>query len=496
MNEKFISVKWELMAVMLVLTLLVTSIMSVLFLNVHKKSLINEVELRGAAITGNVANNIADYIMMKYELESAKLLKEAMRNDGVIYAMVLGADGTILAHNDMTQARKKFVQKDEEIGMTPGKNKIYKNAEGYKYIEFIAPAVAKHKAKTGEVRIAVSYDIINNALKETYFNIAAVTLLAVLLSVIGAFFISMEITKPVNILAEGVRIAGKGDLNHKINIKSRNELGLLANAFNIMTDDLKKAQMVELKKTAMEKELEIAGKLQDSLLPKVFPEIKGYDIAAFYRSARETGGDYYDVIPLGGGKFGFVMADVSGKGVPAALIMTMLRGIINIEARTTQDPVKTLINLNNGMLGSVEGNIFATIFYAVLDSAENTLEMVSAGHHETLFYRSSAAKVETYCPKGAAIGVLKGRDFENRIGKIKTAVNPGDRILLFTDGISEARSPEGKRLGIQKVMDSLQKYGTKTGREIVDGIIGEVEKFTMGEEQSDDIAVLLIAKAA
>ena len=145
--------------------------------------------------------------------------------------------------------------------------------------------------------------------------------------------LSTAITKPIYALAEGARIAGMGDLDHKIRIKNRNELGLLADALNNMTDGLKKAQQAEILRLALEKELEIAWKIQDSLLPKSFPDMKKYEVAAFYAPAKEIGGDYYDVIPLPGGRFGIVMADVSGKGIPAALIMTMLSGILNMEAR-------------------------------------------------------------------------------------------------------------------------------------------------------------------
>ncbi|MCE5300701.1 MAG: serine/threonine-protein phosphatase, partial [Spirochaetia bacterium] len=267
-------------------------------------------------------------------------------------------------------------------------------------------------------------------------------------------------------------------------------------AFNNMTEGLKKAQKAELEKLALEKELEIAWKIQDSLLPKSFPDLKKYEVAAFYRPAKEIGGDYYDVIPLAGGKFGIVMADVSGKGIPAALIMTMLSGILNTEARTNPDPLTVLTKLNEGLLAKVGGGMFATVFYAVLDIGTGSVEMVSAGHHETLVYRGGAGSVESYCPKGAAIGVLKGGEFEARLEKITIKAEKGDKLLLFTDGISEARAAAGKRFGMERTAQSLQKNGNRTCREILDGLLNDVEAFTGGQEQSDDIAVLSIGRNA
>jgi len=496
MKKQFNSMKWEVMGVVLSLTLIITGIMSFMLLNIHTKSLVNEVELRGISTARNIANNIADFIMMRHELEAAKVLKEAMQNKGVIYAMVVGSNGVILAHNDMTQVKKKYMPPGKIIKTTAAKNVIFETKSGGRLIEFTAAAVAKHKARTGVVRVAVSYDLISRALKQTYINIALVTVIAVILSVIGAFFLSTAITKPINILAQGVKIAGSGDLNHKIAIKSKNELGLLADAFNEMTDDLKRAQKTALEKLAMEKELEIASRLQDSLLPKKFPDMGKYEASAFYKPAKEIGGDYYDVIPLAGGRFGIVMADVSGKGVPAALIMTMLRGVLNTEAVLNSDPVRVLINLNNGLLGRVEGNIFATIFYAVLDTAGGLVEMASAGHHEILVYKSGAGAVESYCPKGAAIGILKGNNFEARLEKITVKIETGDRLLLFTDGISEAKSKSGGRFGMERAVKSLQKNGGRACREIIDGLLYDVDVFTDKEEQSDDIAVLSVGRTA
>jgi len=496
MKEKYTGIKLEIMAVVLSLTLVVTAIMSVLLLNIQKKSLTNEVELRGLSITRNIANNIADFILIKYDLEAAKILKEAMQNKGVKYAMVAGSNGRILAHNDMTRVKTVYMQPGRRLYSTQGKNTVYETASGEKVIEFTAAVVAKHKARIGVVYVGISYDLIGNALKRTYIDITLVTFIAVLLSVLGAFLLSAAITKPIHALAEGARIAGMGDLNHKIRIKNRNELGLLADAFNSMTEGLKEAQKAEIERLALEKELEIAWKIQDSLLPKSFPDMKKYEVAAFYRPAKEIGGDYYDVIPLSGGRFAIVMADVSGKGIPAALIMTMLSGTLNMEARVNPDPVTVLTKLNDGLLAKVAGGIFATIFYAVLDTGTGSVEMVSAGHHEILVYRGRAAAVESYCPKGAAIGILKGREFGARLEKISIKAETGDKLLLFTDGISEARSAGGGRFGMERTAQSLQKNGSKTCRAVLDGLLGDVEVFTGGQEQSDDIAVLSIGRNA
>jgi sigma-B regulation protein RsbU (phosphoserine phosphatase) len=188
------------------------------------------------------------------------------------------------------------------------------------------------------------------------------------------------------------------------------------------------------------------------------------------------------------------MADVSGKGIPAALIMTMLSGILNMEARANQDPATAITRLNSGLMAKVTGNIFATVFYAVLDVMNNSMEMVSAGHHEILVYRAKNAAVEAYCPRGAAIGIMQGAEFEARLKKEGIQAGPGDKLLLFTDGISEARAGTGKRFGMDRVTESLKKNGGKSCKDAVKGLLADVEAFTGGQEQSDDIAVLIIGR--
>lgn len=496
MKEKFKSIKREIMAVIVFLTLVVTGIMSVLLLNIQKKSLVNEVELRGISIARNIANNIADFMLIKYDLESAKILKEAMQNRGVKYAMVVGSNGRILAHNDMTRVRTAYAPPGKSSETTPAKNIVYETDSGEKIIDFTAPVIAKRKARIGVVHVGISYDLIGNALKRTYMNIALVTVVAVVFSVVGAFLLSTAITRPINILAEGARITGSGDLNHKIEIKKRNELGLLADTFNAMTEGLKMARSAELERHALEKELEIARKIQDSLLPKTFPDMEKYDAAAFYKPAKEIGGDYYDVIQLGGGRFGIVVADVSGKGIPAALIMTMLSGILNIEARANTDSVRVMTKLNNTLLTKVTGSMFATVFYAVLDVKNNSVEMVSAGHHEVLVYSAALRTVGYYCPKGAAIGILQGEAFGKKLEKKLFSIEPGDKLLFFTDGISDARAGSGERFGMERVRQLFQANGEKACADVTANLLAGIEKFTGGQEQSDDIAVLSIGRTA
>jgi len=346
----------------------------------------------------------------------------------------------------------------------------------------------------GTARIGVSYSVIEEAMNKTYLYIVLAALAAALLSAAAAVFLSGKITSPISVMAEAARSVGGGNLDIKAVVASRNELGLLADTFNMMTDGLKKAQKTQLEKKALEKEIEIAGRIQDMLIPKVFPGMEGYNVSAFYKPAKIVGGDYYDIIPISDGRFGIVVADVSGKGVPAALVMTMISGIINIEARRENRPENVMIRLNDEMVTRITGGIFATVFYAVLDINADKLDMVSAGHHEIFIVRKKKGRVDTVCPKGAAAGLLDTGILRDRLECLSAEMNKEDKLVIFTDGITDAKAPSGERFGAERVEAFLNRHAQYAGETISKKLIFEIENFTYGQEQADDIALLIIEK--
>jgi len=174
--------------------------------------------------------------------------------------------------------------------------------------------------------------------------------------------------------------------------------------------------------------------------------------------------------------------------------MTMLSSVLNIEARANMDPILVITKLNDELLVRITNSMFATVFYGVLDIYQNSIEMVSAGHHEMLIYREMEGRVESICPKGVAIGLLKGKTLETRLNKERASIEAGDKLLLFTDGVSDARAGNGQRFGIERVIQSLKNNGKKGCSQILDKLLLDVENFTGGQEQSDDIAILSIGR--
>ena len=259
-------------------------------------------------------------------------------------------------------------------------------------------------------------------------------------------------------------------------------------------DQLEAAQVELVIKERMEQELALARQVQQSVLPRTFPEIPGYHFAARNEPARQVGGDFYDVIPLADDRFGLVIADVSDKGMPAALYMALTRSLILAEARRERSPAAVLANVNQillelggpGMSELGEPSMFVTVFYGVVDRAARRLTYARAGHDRPLLVRGKA--VQELGGQGTLLGLLEGDQLGLSEERIDLA--PGDRLVLYTDGLVDSLSPEGESYGEERLKAFLAVHGDLPPRELCDAAFAELAAFQGGAEQYDDMAVL------
>lgn len=493
MKEKFISIRWYIMGMFLLLIFFIFICVTFLMVKTQKQNMIREIELRGTTIAQNIANNVADLLLIKYDLEVAKILKETTKDKSIIYALVVDKDNKILAHNDMQFVGANFLPCCFKFYLSVNKTPVYfdKNTGGY--IDFSSIAKAKGKINIGTVHIGISYSIIEETIKKTYFNIIIITLIAVVLSIIGSFFISATLTEPIKKLVEGIKKIGEGDLEYKIYVKEKNEIGVLAFHFNKMTESLRQAREKELKQIAIKKELEIARKIQEAILPGNFPGIKNYRLISFYKPSIEIGGDYFDIIQVGDDKFVILISDIAGKGIPAALMMMMFSGIFKIKVNENFNPQTLICNLNNEIISRFSENVFITAFYGVLDTKQNKINMVFAGHNEMLFC-SVKGDVRSIFSKGVAIGIVDNEILQKQTEEITLNIDIGDKLLLFTDGLIDAKNKQNERFEMKRLYDILKISYAKSGDEIMNKIKFAINEFMEDTEQEDDIAMLLIER--
>jgi serine phosphatase RsbU (regulator of sigma subunit)/anti-sigma regulatory factor (Ser/Thr protein kinase) len=238
-----------------------------------------------------------------------------------------------------------------------------------------------------------------------------------------------------------------------------------------------------------EQELEVARLIQQNFLPKELPDLPGWQVAAYYRPAREVGGDFYDVIPLPDGRVAFVVGDVTDKGVPAALVMSATRSVLRASATRLIEPGIVLERVNEHLCPDMPAKMFVTCLYGVLDPETGLLRFANAGHD--LPYVKTADGVIELRARGMPLGLMPGMAYEEK----EAVLEPGDSVLLHSDGVVEAHDPDRDMFGFPRLKQTMA--GVAGGQELIDRVISELAAFTgPGAEQEDDITMVTLQRSA
>jgi PAS domain S-box-containing protein len=258
------------------------------------------------------------------------------------------------------------------------------------------------------------------------------------------------------------------------------------------TEQLKRAMAKQQQETQererIEQELQVARLIQQTLLPKSLPGLPGYDVAAYYQPAREVGGDFYDFLELEDGRLGLVIGDVSGKGVPAAIVMAISRTMLHAAYRLgSPAPGEILEQVNNILHPDIPPNMFVTCLAAILDSRIGRLQYANAGHD--LPYLRHADGVSELRATGMPLGLMPGMSYEQK----EIALKPGESVLLYSDGLVEAHDPRREMFGFPRMQEFVGAH--PGGASLIYFLLAELERFTGEEwEQEDDIALLTLQR--
>ncbi len=239
---------------------------------------------------------------------------------------------------------------------------------------------------------------------------------------------------------------------------------------------------------ALRQELGVAARMQESILPTSFPEDPRYEIHAWMTPAKEVGGDFYDFFKLEDGRIGIVMADVSGKGVPAALFMMVSRTLMKGTAIGENDPAKCLSEVNQLLVESNEESMFVTVFYASFDPATGVLEYANAGHNLPLVVKDNGEVNPIDCDAGLVLAIMPGFDFPG--GSIQ--LEPGDSVFFYTDGITEAMDEEGVEFGEDELAAVLAETAGSNAATFNRRAVQAVQEHAGEAAQSDDITCLTL----
>ncbi len=243
-----------------------------------------------------------------------------------------------------------------------------------------------------------------------------------------------------------------------------------------------------LAKQKLERDLHIARTVQESFLPSAPPKVSGYQFEAYYKAAQEVGGDFYDFIPLSEDQVGLIMGDVSGKGVPAALFMARLMSDFRFISLTEEEPKDILAKVNGLLAARSQQGMFVTLGFVILDTLKKRITFSSAGHLPPVLVKADGSVHRLEVEKGIPLGIAGGREFSQDA----VPFEGGDSLLLYTDGLMEARNAAGEEFGLEKIEKIVSGKADSTAKQIKSNMLKEINSFVTDTPQHDDLTFILV----
>ena len=323
-------------------------------------------------------------------------------------------------------------------------------------------------------------------IKEIFIFIIVLYTIFVAIALSLNFLVGKSILAPVNAMMKMVTKVRRGEFHHKVPVDSNDELGVLADGMNEMTEGL-------IERDRMRQSLYLAKEVQQALLPRMDPKIRSLDIASTSVYCDETGGDYYDFLncdELNAGKISVVVGDVSGHGVSSALLMATARAFLRQRSALPGSLSRIVTDVNHMLVRDVEeSGGFMTLFYLTIDAVNRKLNWVRAGHDPAILYNPATDTFQELRGSGMALGVKADARFEeNR----KNNLDKNQIILLGTDGIWEARNLQGEMFGKEPIYRTIRQNPTLSAKEILTGIFNALNRFLGDRALEDDVTLVVI----
>jgi phosphoserine phosphatase RsbU/P len=342
---------------------------------------------------------------------------------------------------------------------------------------------------------------IGDALVKAMAVVGALFLVVYCVALVLGLMLARSITRSIHGLTVGTQRLRQGDFSHPIPIHSRDQLGDLADSFNVMAIGIQDLLREQAEKERLEEELRIARQIQMSLLPQGTVGLPGLRIAALCLPAAEVGGDYYDLLPLSDTRMGVLVADVSGKGTSAALYMAELKGLVLSLSRIHDSPGRLLAEANRILAANMDPRSFITMTYAVVDTAARTLRYARAGHNPMIHLEAATGRTRVLAPQGIGLGMDRGERFEEVLEEAVVPLVTGDVFVFFTDGLSEAMNVHAELFGerrLRDVVEAAESVGTAEMDDTDDmkeRILAAVRDFVGEAAQHDDMTMVILKVA-
>jgi sigma-B regulation protein RsbU (phosphoserine phosphatase) len=488
-------------------TLLLTSLMFALILTITVglsvwslyDNLVKECESKGRAVALGISRS-SDELLVNRDLSTVQaILDESLKVEGVAYLFLVGPTREMLCHTFVPQVPSAVLglpSASDETTVT----QVYLPGLG-NFLDISAPVMA---GVGGQIHVGMDLQLVYQQVASDSTLQALAVVIVFLASLWVSGYTVGRITRPVTALTEYAEALSAHDFStefpHRLQMsrlvgQSVGEVGALAESFLHM-ERTNHQSVLHLRQTTaakerIEGELQVARHIQMSIVPKKFPaflHLTQLDIFATLEPSREVGGDLYDFFQLDEDHIFAVVGDVSGKGVPAALFMAVTQTLIKATARQGLSLAELMQRLNDELCQNNEASMFVTLFVIILNVRTGEVEFSNGGHN--LPYLLSPHQSPTAFPrsKGMGLGVAEGVPFETR----RLTLRPGEAVVLYTDGISEAHDPSDELFGEARMIDVFKQLDGYQPRHVVERLLQSIRVFEAGGAQADDITILVL----
>jgi len=415
------------------------------------------------------------------------------KNIDITGIIVVDREGMIKGHSDLRMIDKKYIPSStlvriEDVTLLSAVEELRGDDD---VLEVKIP-VNELNESIGFVYLTYSKRRMQQALADLYYRIIKIGLIALVAGSFISLLLAFHITKPVRKLTDGAELIGKGKLRTRIEVKSGKEIQALADTFNQMAERLESDRAVMIEKERMDKELEIAKEIQETLLPSNIPDTDDFEMEAFYNPAAQVGGDYYDIIPIDKNRLMLVVGDVAGKGVPGLVIMAMVRVMVRDLAKRGESPADLLRYLNIHLKKDIKENLFLTIFCGILDTKTKIFDYASAAHMPLIHYSHEEEKVYSLRTRAKPLGFFPDEIFSQGLEESRLVLKPGDLILQYTDGLNEMHNSSGDEFGIEPIGPIVKEAAPGGARHLLNVILDNLDRFRGEVPQSDDLTLLAV----
>ena len=469
----------------------------------------------------DAADNFAGVVSMDVLISDINNSVIAMDYVNGAYAFLLDTNGKVIAapeafrdtvgNNIVTDDNARLhgiadqiLSGESGIAATDQAYYAYAPIEGIDWILGVYFPTSVITEKTDDITAVISENTSDTAQSIQNSILLAITIFVAgfIIIVIGVYFISKvfadRVVQPLLFLQKDVQMISKGNLEHRAKIIQDDEIGELANAFNNMSASLqeyiKNLSSVMAEKERIGAELNVATQIQADMLPSIFPafpEREEFDIYATMQPAKEVGGDFYDFFLIDDDHLAVVIADVSGKGVPAALFMVIAKTLLKNRAQMGDSPAKVLEVVNNQLCENNKAEMFVTVWFGVMQISTGKVVAANAGHEKPII-RKADGEFEIFKDKhGFVMGGMEGMKYK----EYEFEIEKGGCLFVYTDGVPEATSSDSELFGMERLVQVLNEEKDAPLPDILKSVKGSIDKFVKDAPQFDDITMLALYRA-